>query len=267
MESSIAIDSSTHEDTTVTIAVELTDRDEEFELLDYLSAAARQESVSDFKLFSNKARNIGIEGNEGFFERIIEGRREELLGYHHVQKSNETQHEIEAVHTALLIDDILNSYEDRVVIIDGGKQKAKPVINALHGVRDTIPSVTHCFRSETYYPQSLFADLVASYISHSINIGKYDYSDPLLQAPHAQRREDRWGEAFSAMKRNSEEYRMLDLAELRGNSPSQRVHCWYRGGMARKNSDSLRSDAITPIIRQADKNGFDSAKAELERLR
>lgn len=78
MESSIAIDSSTREDTTVTIAVELSDRSEEFELLDYLSAIARQENVSDFKLFSNKAQNIGIEGNKRFFEQIIEDRKGEI---------------------------------------------------------------------------------------------------------------------------------------------------------------------------------------------
>lgn len=265
--SSVAIDSSTRGDTTVTIAVELSERIEEFELLDDLSAIARQHNVSEFKLFSSKARDIGIRDNQAFFEHVIDRYRENLSGYHHVRKGNETPHEIEAVHTALLIDSILAPYEDCVTIIDGGAQKATPVVDALTGIRSTIPSVTHCFKSETYYPQSLLADLAASYLSYSVSVDEYDYSDPLLRAPYAQRTEDRWGTAFSAMKRNSGEYRVLDLAELRGDSPSQRAQCWYRGGMARDGAESPPSDSITPIIRLADENGFDSAKAELERLR
>ncbi len=266
MESSVAVDSSTREETTVTVAVELTERDEEFQLLDRLSAIARQESVSEFKLFSNKARNIGIEENQAFFERVIKSYRGKLRCYHHIQKSRETQHEIEAVHTALLVDSVLDPYEDCVTIIDGGEQKAKPVVKALSGLRDAIPSVTHCLKSETYYPQSLLADLVASYLSYRVHRGEYNYSNPLLRAPHAQHSGDRWGEAFSAMKRQSEQYRVLDLAELQGNSPSQRVQCWYQGGMARKDAEPPSSSSITPIIKLADK-GFDDAKAELERLR
>lgn len=267
MESSVAIDSSTREETTVTVAVTLTDRVEEFQLLDRLSAIARQENVGEFKLFSNKTQDIEVEGNRVFYERIIEDYREKLFGYHHIQKGGETLHEIEAVHTALLVDRVLEPYEDCVTIIDGGKQKARPAINALSGIRDAIPSVTHCFKSETYYPQSLLADLVASYLSYIVSSEGYDYSDPLPRAPYAEHSEDRWGEAFSAMKRRSEEYRILDLAELRGDSPSQRVQCWYHGGMARGDAVHPTSDAIAPIIRLADENGFDSAKAELEGLR
>lgn len=266
MESSIAIDSSTRGDTTVTIAVELADRDEEFRLLDRLSAIARQENVSDFKLFSSKAQDIEIENNIQFFERLIEDCRERIVGHHHVRKGSETAHEIEAVHTALLVDSILDPYEDCVTIIDGGKQKARPAVNALSGLRDALPSIAYCFKSETYYPQSLLADLVASYLSHLVNTGKYDYADPLLRAPYAKRSEDRWGEAFSAMKRRSEDYQIVDLAALRGSSPSQRVQCWYHGGMAQEDAEPPSSDTITPIIKLADENGYDSAKAELERL-
>lgn len=239
----------------------------EFDLLDELSAVARRQNVSQFKLFSNKAQQIGISDNEEFFERVIERRRGNLLGYHHVQRGNETSHEIEAVHTALLVDSILGPYEDRVIIIDGGKQKANPAVGALSGIRNAIPSVTHCFKSETYYPQSLLADLIASYLSYVVNAGEYDYADPLLRVPYAKRTEDRWGKAFSAMKRSSGEYRALYLAKLRGNSPSQRAQCWYHGGMAHDGAEPPPSDSITPIIRLADENGFDSAKAELERLR
>lgn len=263
----MAVDSSTREDATVTVAVELPNRDEEFRLLDQLSAIARQEGVSEFKLFSNKAHDISIEDNREFFERIIEHNREKLLGYQHIQRGGETLHEIEAVHTALLIDSILEPYEDRVTIIDGGKQKAKPAVNALSGVRDVVPAVTHCFKSETYYPQSLLADLVASYLSYTVRSGRYNYDEPLLRVPYAEQNEDRWGEAFSAMKSRSERYNLLDLAKLQGKSPRQRVQCWYHGGMARTDADTPPSDSITPVIKLADEKEFDDAKAELERLR
>lgn len=239
----------------------------EFELLDELSAVARRQNVAQFKLFSNKAQQIEISDSEAFFERVIERRRGSLLGYQHVRRGSETSHEVEAVHTALLVDSILDPYEDRVIIIDGGTQKANPAVGALSGIRDAIPSVTHCFKSETYYPQSLLADLVASYLSYVVNAGEYDYADPLLRVPYAKRTDDRWGKAFSAMKRSSGKYRALDLVKLRGDSPSQRAQCWYHGGMARDRAKSPPSDSITPIIRLADENGFDSAKAELERLR
>lgn len=267
MQASLAVDSSTRGDTTVTVAVGLSSRTEEFELLDDLSRIARRRNVTDFKLFSGKARNIGVEEKSEFFERVIACCRGKLTGYHHVRKGSETFHDIEAVHTALLVDSFLAPYEDRVVIVDGGKQKAEPVVDALSGLRDAIPSVTHCLKSEIYYPQSLLADLAASYLSHVVETGRYDYSNPVLRTPYAERTEDRWGEAFSAMKRGSGAYRVPELTALRGGSPNQRVQCWYHGGMARGGAKSPPSDSITPIIRLADENGFDSAKAELERLR
>lgn len=252
---------------TVTIAVELSDRSEEFELLDDLSAIARRENVSQFKLFSSKAQDIGVRDEKEFFECVVESCRDKLIGYHHIRRGSETPHEIEAVHTALLVDAVLAAYEDRVVIVDGGKQKARPVVNALSGIRDAVPSVTHCFKSETYYPQSLLADFVASYLSYLVSTGRYDYSEPLLRIPYAKRTEDRWGEVFSAMKRQVGEYRIPDLTELRGDSPSQRVQCWYHAGVAREGAGAPPSDSITAIIKLADENGFDSAKAELQRLR
>lgn len=267
IESSIAIDSSTRKNTTVTSAVELSNRSQEFELLDDLSAIARRENASEFKLFSSKAQDIDVRENEQFFEQVVETYQDKLVGYHHVRRGNETPHEIEAVHTALLVDSVLAPYEDCVTIIDGGAQKARPAVNALTGIRDTIPSVTHCFKSEIYYPKSLLADLAASYLSYLIRVGEYDYSEPLLRVPHAKRTEDRWGEAFSAMKTESRTYRVPDLSELRGNSPSERAQCWYHGGVAREGAESPPSDSVTPIIKLADENGFESAKAELERLR
>lgn len=250
----------------MTIAVELSDRTEEFALLDDLSAVARQENVSKFKLFSSKATDIGVTDNREFFECVIDRCRESVTGFQHVRNGNESPHEIEAVHTALLVDEVLDPYEDHVIIVDGGKQKAQPAVDALSGIRDAIPSVTHCLKAEIYYPQSLLADLVASYLSYVVHEEEYDYADPLLRVPSAKHADDRWGKAFSAMKRNSGEYRMLNLTELRGDSPSQRAQCWYHGGMARKRAESPPSDAITPIIKLADEHGFDSAKAELERL-
>lgn len=266
IESSIAVDASTRANTTVTVAVQLPNRTKEFELLDELSAVARRENVSQFKLFSSKAQDIGVRNDAEFFARVIERCEERLSGYHHTYNGSETPHEIEAVHTALLVDDVLTPCEDSVVIIDGGTQKARPAVNALRGIRDALPSVTHCYKSETYYPHSLLADFAASYLSYLINTDEYDYSDPVLRVPDARRTEDRWGEAFSAMKRNTTEYRVPNLTGLRGNSPRQRVQCWYHGGMARENSNPPPTDAIAPIIRLADEHGLDSAKAELERL-
>lgn len=263
--SSIAIDSSTRNNTTVTVAVELADRFEELRLIEEMSEVARRENVTDFKLFSHKASDIDID-NDSFFEQIIDKRRESLVGFHHVQRGNETQHEVEAVHTALLIDSLLDPLEDRVIIIDGGRQKANPAVHALFGLREAIPSITHCIRSELYYPQNLLADLTASYLSHAIETATYDYADPLLRTPYAERTEQRWGAAFSALKRRTGTYRSVDLTQLRGNSPRERAQCWFQGGMAHSGARQPTTNSITPIIRVADKHGFSNAKAELKRL-
>ncbi|WP_141551629.1 hypothetical protein [Natrinema sp. CBA1119] len=191
--SSIAIDSSNRGDTTVTVAVEMPDRLTEIKMLEIVCESARQNQVSDFRLFNRKARDIGIDGNEDFFRDVISATRGYIVGYQHLSHGNESAHEIESVHSALLLDTILEPYEDNMVIIDGGSQKANPVVHALSGLRDAIPSVTYCLQSEHYYPQCLLADLVAFYLSYRVETGSYDYTNPFLQTPYAEHTEDRWG--------------------------------------------------------------------------
>lgn len=265
-ESSIAIDTSNRGNATVTVASEIPSRSAEFEILEIVCKSARQNNVSDFRLFNRKARDIGLDGNEEFFEDIIDEAREYITGYQHLTHGNESTHEIEAVHSAILLDTLLDQYEDRLVIIDGGVQKATPTVQSLSGLRDAIPSVTHCTQSEHYYPQCLLSDLVAFYLSSIVEEDSYDYDDPFLRAPYAERTEDRWGTAFAAMKRSAGEYRILDLTELRGETPKERAQCWFQGGMARQGAETPATDSITPITKIAADRGFDNLQAELERI-
>lgn len=265
-QSSIAVDSSTRDRATATVAVTVPDRETELDILENVCRSARENGVSNFRLFNRKGRDIGITGNEQFFENVVDDNREHIHGYHHIKGGNETAHEVEVVHSALLVDSLLGSYEDRVVIIDGGDQKARPVVQALSGIRDVVPSVTYCLQSESYYPQSLLADLVGYYVSYLIENDLYDYTDPFFHAPYAEQTEDRWGAAFSGMKSRKQEYRVLDIAEMRGDTPRDRAKCWYHGGMARHGGEKPTTNSLTPLLRLASKKGHSNLHAELERL-
>lgn len=265
-ESSLALDASIRENTTVTVAVETPSRGTEVELLESICKSARKHSLTDFRLFNRKARDFGVEGNEGFFRDVIKTNRKYITGYHHVIHGNETNHEVESVHSALLLDSLLDPYEDRLVIVDGGEQKARPVVNSLSGLRDAIPSVTHCLKSEYYYPQCLLADLSAFYVSCLVNENEYNHLDPFFDAPSAEHTEELWGKAFAGMKQSKTEYRVLDLLEMIGDSPRERAKCWYHGGMARSGGEHPATNSVTPLLKHASKKGYDNLKAELERL-
>lgn len=267
MESTIAIDSSTRDNTTVTIAVELQNRANEFELIDELSAIARHQNVTEFKLFSNKANDLSRGEYTGFFDEILDSWSENVRGYRHRSYGAESQHDIEALHSVFLIDDLLDRFEDRVVIVDGSRQKADPVVSALNKLRHDVPTIVHCPKSELYYPQSLLADLLASHLSYRCQSATYSNDSVPMELPFANHVKGEWGTAFSALKSGGKKYRPLKTSILRGETPAERVQCWYHGNIPRNSAERPVTDSLAPIIKQADAYGFDSAKAELERLR
>lgn len=168
----------------------------------------------------------------------------------------------------MLVDDLVSPQEDRMIIVDGNEQKARPVVNAIVGLRDTTPSVSHCVKSETYYPQSLLADLTASYVSHLLASDSYDYSDPFFEVPDAESSEgERWSKAYHSMKTLDVGYVPGNTVQYIGNSPKERAKCWYHGGMAQNGASHPASDSINSIIQVSDRLGYEHLKAELERIR
>jgi hypothetical protein len=177
---SIALDSSTVANrTTVTVAVRSTRSAE----LDILDSFYEHGGELGFRPFLHKANDLDREARSSFFERIIEANRPHLTALSHIHEGTANTHQVEAVHSALLVRELLEEGDDAdppLVLLDGNEQKGIPFVNALSALGSEAPAIAHCLRAETYYPTSLLADLTATYLAGRLDGGEYDYEEPVL---------------------------------------------------------------------------------------
>lgn len=264
--SSIVMDASTVGETTVTVAVYAT-REEEPAILE---ALYQHGAVLDFKPFYEKANNFEHEEQRQFCEDVIQARERHLTAFAHRQEQdgNVNTEQVEAVHSAIHVDDLLADADDPLVIVDGNEQQATPFVQALSGLRSDQPMVAHCLQSEFYYPTALLADLTANYLAHSIENGRYDRGGSVLSAPRAKEaRADEWGQAFSAMYRNGTEYTPPELQRMRGETVRERICCWYEGAVASDGgAERPMSDSLNPVVQALRREGFDELAGKLAQL-
>lgn len=265
LSSSIAMDASTVGDTTVTVAVAAA-REEEPAILETLYDYG---ATTDFKPFYEKANNFEHQDQREFCEAVIQAQETRLAAFAHrrEQDGNANIEQVEAVHSAIHVDDLLDDV-DPLVIVDGNEQQAKPFVQALSGLRTDQPAIAHCLKSEHYYPTALLADLTANYLAHCIENGRYDRGSSPLAAPRAKEaRADEWGQAFSAMYRNGTEYTPTDLHNMRGESVRERIYCWYEGAVASDNgAERPVSDSLNPVIQALRRDGYDELADRLAQL-
>jgi hypothetical protein len=162
------MDASTVGDTTVTAAVYAS---REFEPA-ILEAIYDHRSGIEFKPFYNKANDYEHAVRRDFTEAVLQEFPEHIRVFSHRQSldGNEDTQQVEAVHSAIHVHDILNTVaEPPAVIVDGNEQQAKPFVATLGGLRDDRPLVAHCQKSEFYYPAALLADLASNHLAHRIN--------------------------------------------------------------------------------------------------
>lgn len=258
---SVALDASTVEDVTVTVGVQTTRR-EELAILD-----AVYEHADGFKPFYNKANSLSRSREKEFIQTLIDDTQEYIVAYQHLHEGNAQTQQVEAVHGAVIVDDIYASGEEPLILIDGDEQKAKPFLRATSGIRPSLPPTAHCIKAELYYPAALLADLTANFMASRIADGGYDYSDPLLRVPPAkQTRGDVWGRAFSAFYDNNITYDPVALPHRRGETVRERIRCWFDGAVAPGEAPVPETDSVTPIVNYARKNGYDNVATMLSGL-
>lgn len=279
--SSIAIDASTIEGTTVTVAVHAT-RNEEVAILDSLlrhSDAIQSKTVrgsgSDktvlggFSPFATKGRDLDHEKDSQFFEGVIQENKSHISGFQHSHRGSANSEDVEAVHSSILVEDVRgNTADSPLVLVDGGEDKGKRLIKALSGLTDEFPAIVNCFQAEYYYPHSLLADLTANHLARLINEGEFNYTDPLVEAfPAKQHRGNEWGKAFSSLKNSTEKYIMEPIRQRRADSKSERVRCWYDGAVtAEGSSEDVATDSLYSICQYLKRIGYEELATELENL-
>ena len=264
--SSIVMDASTVENTTVTVAVSAARADEP----DILNSVYEFGENLNFKPFYDKANDFEYEERREFSEDIIREHQHQIAAYSHDSELNDNAdtQQIEAVHSAIHVNNLLQGNENPLVIVDGDDQKAKPFVRALSGLRPDPPTVTHCLQSEYYYPTALLADLASNYLAHSIEKGEFNWGNPIIPAPPAKTTmSDSWGPAFSAMYGNELEYEPAELNNRRGETVRQRICCWHEGAVAMDaGSDPPMSSSLNPVVQALRREGYDELAAMIDQI-
>lgn len=265
--SSIVMDASTIGGTTVTVAVHA-HREQEPAILDSIYEHG---AGIGFKPFYHKANSFEHQVRRDFCEDLIRDQQHRITAFSHdlhLDGNTDTQ-QIEAVHSAIHVHDLLSRHtRNPLVIVDGNEQQATPLIKALSGLRSEVPVVAHCQQSESYYPTALLADLASSHLAHSIENQCGNPTDVVLSSPRAkQKRSSDWGTAFSATYANGAEYAPPELPSLRGESVRERVNCWYEGAVAQNGgNDRPLTDSLTPVVNALERNGYDDVASMLREL-
>lgn len=278
---SIALDASTIEGITVTVAVRAT-RDEEVNILDSLlrhadtinssevfGSGSDRTVVGGFSPFATKARDLDHSEDARFFEGVIAENKRHISGFQHNHRGNAETAQVEAVHSAILVDDTLaNCRETPLVLVDGASDKGMHLIKALDGLAAQSPPIVNCFQAEFYYPHALLADLTANYLAWQINEGSFDYSDPLIRAfPAKQSRGEDWGKAFNSLKKSSKTYSIEPIRQRRADSKAERVRCWYDGAVTPDHgANKVSTDSVHSIVQYLRELGYKRVASELENL-
>ncbi|WP_135851806.1 hypothetical protein [Halorussus salinus] len=246
---SIALDASTVDSVTVTVAVPAT-RTEEWDVLDSLYDAGK----SDFRPFLHKANDIQYGSNYGFFETVLRNAPTPILATTHLGRDGSSPERVEAVQSALLVSDLAHS--ESLVLVDGGETKAEAFTRAIDGIVSDVPPTTHCVSAEQYFPTALLADICASHLAHQIA----DASDSTTITPAAPESKteyaDRWGKAYSSLIDAREKYERTPVSAKRGRTVRERIRCWYEGHVAVGNGDYPMTDSLTPVMNSAEERGF-----------
>lgn len=265
---SIAVDASTIGNVTVAVGCFAT-RSDEIEVLDSVRKSANATRVT-FIPFKSKSRYFDKEDDSDFFERIIEKNERRLRALHFRHHSaSRNQHYVEAVLTAILVDDIRRTADEPwFVLVDGNEQKAVAFARAFTGLGCSSPTVSYCYQSELYYPHALLSDLAAGYLAKNVAEGKYDYSDPTLRTSPADRtRTDKWGKAFDYLRTKSRaEYQLLGADTSYGATERDRAKIWFEGLMGRDPANDPAVASMKTITSDLRTRGYGPVAERLRKL-
>lgn len=158
----------------------------------------------------------------------------------------------EAVHSAIILDELAVPTNKSIVIVDGDESKAELFHHATSGVDIFPPPVVHCTRSELYYPHLLLADLVAGWVADQINASpragsELEPRDPVTAVLNTTSGRRRWGSGYNATARSEGSVRSHTFEQRYGSSFQERVTCWFHGWFGNQDAFPPASESVSPV--------------------
>ncbi|ELY92314.1 hypothetical protein C483_08377 [Natrialba hulunbeirensis JCM 10989] len=256
---SVAIDASTVDGITVTVAVHA-ERSEELEILSSIYSAAED---YPFYPFRDKSHDLEYRNSTSFFEEVVQTNAERLRSTVHLGGDNSGPERVEAVQSATLVNQL--DLTDTLVILDGDEQKAERFGNAIAGISDDVPPVATCIQSELYYPSSLLADLCATWLAHEIDHPRH-CSEITPETPVTKEALSYyWGPAYNSVVTASESVTVEPIQQYRAETVRTRVNCWFEGYMG--GGEPFPTDrSVNAVVGYAERQGYDELAAKLAEM-
>jgi hypothetical protein len=245
-ERSVAFDATGSDDTLVTVGVEVT-REQEAHLLDICC----DEQGGQYKPFATKSRDLDLdevpvsELIRRFPGRVAIGR---------CSTPPDQSLQAEAAHSAVLYSRLEPFESPTAVIGDGDKRHAKQIGRALKalGIRD-VP-VVPCHKSEFYYPQSYFADLLAETVTERCNITGIDIQKTCEILTRACDDGDRFWETYNQVSAGRYDYQLPDRDERLAQKSSTRAISWFEGCFGNNAGDQPQTNSTRRVRNWLERN-------------
>lgn len=161
----------------------------------------------------------------------------------------------EAVHSAILLDELSVTTDDTIAIVDGDQGRADQLYQTAVAIDVVPPSITNCAQSELYYPHLLLADLVAGVVANSIAADPTALSSASVAGPvemiletTQESRKGRWGRGYSAAARGGGEVQRSKFEQRYADSVRERVSCWFHGTFGKAHAPPPESDGVQPVV-------------------
>ena len=256
---SIAIDASTIGDITITVAAGA-NRTEELAILDSIYTAAEG---YPFFPFRDKGHDLRYEDNISFFETVVQNNHQYLTATTHLGQDGSDSERVEAVQSAVLAD--LIGFDDKLIILDGNRDKAERFGRALAGISKIAPSIATCIQSELYYPSALLADLCARHLAYQIDHPRH-CSDITPTAPVTKKKfNNLWGSAYHQMVNSSSPISTETIEQRRAETVPARMKCWFKGVMG--GGEPVRFESsVQPIVQYIQKEGYEELATQISEL-
>ena len=247
---SVSFDAANKDGTVVTVGVETTRR-EEAKLLNL--CCDRQ--ASQYEPFATKSRDLELDTVPiKQLMRDSPGRVAVAL----CSENPDNFVRAEAAQSAVLYDGLTPFESTTVAIADGDKRHAELLGKGLKALGNEGKTVVACQRSELYYPQSYFADLLAGTIVRRPDLaaesllGSFDFTTGVDT--------DRglFWKAYNNIGAGRYDYQVPDYKKQVGHEPATRAISWFNGAFASNTGNRPVTDSTHRIETWLNNNDYDA---------
>ncbi|RDI71981.1 hypothetical protein [Halopelagius longus] len=161
----------------------------------------------------------------------------------------------EAVHSAMILNNLGVTTDDTIAIVDGDESRAEKLYQGASAIDIVPPSIVNCVRSELYYPHLLLADLVAGIIADAVSEDSAVLSSISPEGPveaiintTQDSQQGFWGRGYSAVARGEGEVQRATYEQRYASSLRERVTCWFNGSFGQTHAPPPESDGVQPVV-------------------